>query len=269
MPTAQCFWKDLVDGKPIRCTANATIAVQGCLCKRHRDVVLFPGQYMCKELATAQQATRDKCSQQAKRQKLAIEHEDPEDRKTRLAYKKGKNDERNLDEEFREYRRDYNRSRKAKYDEEQAIVKNAQLEEEATRLSVSVESMRKVPTLLAAEADAIVNGILAKPVCDFDVDSLNRQFLFVHLHMPLLEMLTNDLTAFYTGINGILAKYQQPQICDASIAEGIVVGDADDQVSRLAWMELRLAAGLLERSIAGTHHKGAEANGGSPLALPP
>jgi hypothetical protein len=263
-----CFWKDLVDGKPIRCTAKATASGKQCLCKPHRDVVLIPGQYMFTELAAAQQSTRDTCSQQGKRQKLAIQHEDPEDRKTRLAYMKRANDERN-DEEYREKvnecNRECKRSRKAKYDEEQAILKNAQLEEDATRLSVSVDSLRKVPTLLAAEADTIVHGILAKPVCDFDVDSLNRRFLFAHLRMPLIEMLTNDFTAFYTGINGILQKCQQPMICEAAIAEGdegdegIVVGAADDQVSRLAWMAVATrcrVAGAVDRRYSSQRCRG-------------
>jgi hypothetical protein len=236
MPTQQCFWTNLVNGKPVRCTANATIAVQGCLCKSHRDAVVSPGQYKSKEHAAAQQATRDKCSQRDKRQKTALENEAPEDRKTRLAYKKGKNDERDFrTEEYREYLNDYRRSRNDKYDEEQAILKNAWLAQEAARLGVPVESLRDVPTLHNHEADAIVKDILKTRVCAFILDELGRKFLFAHLKMPLFNVLADDGTVSYFGINIHKSFSQQPSTCKAEIGEGFEAGEADAQVSRLSW----------------------------------
>jgi hypothetical protein len=258
MPTQKCAWVELENGKEVHCPANAMVHKVFRVCKIHRDVEISPEQHRSKDLAAYQQATKDDMSSKMKREKTKREDEVPEARTARLKYMR----DWNAGETANGIRRDLRRNESVDYKEQQAISKNAQLEEEAVSLGVSVESLREEPTLRTAQAEAIVADFLNKPVRDFDVDRLDRKFLFAHLHRPLLEMLTNDFTAFYTGINGTLAKKQQPTMCEASIAdgqEGIVVGDADDQVSRLAWMAVATrcrVAGAVDRRYSSQRCRG-------------
>jgi hypothetical protein len=258
MPTQKCAWVELENGKEVHCPANAMIHKVFRVCKIHRDVEISSEQHRSKDLAAYQQATKDDLSSKLKREKTKREDEDLETRTARLQYMR----DYNVGETANGIRRDRRRDEMVEYKEQQAISKNAQLEEEAVSLGVSFESLREEPTLRTAQAEAIVAAFLKKPVRDFDVDSLDRKFLFAHLHMPLLEMLTNDFTAFYTGINGILSKGQQPRMCEASIGEGdegIVVGDGDDQVSRLAWMAVATrcrVAGAVDRRYSSQRCRG-------------